>query len=97
MSRSVLEIPQRAQPDFGSATLRHVSSEGCQIRIADARPKVGQRLRLRLESMGQITGTVRWSVGDRAGFEFDEPISLRRIATLEKLPTETVVVRVYPA
>ena len=96
MSRSVLEKTRRVAPDFGSATLRHISSEGCQIRIADARAKVGQRLRLRLESMGQITGTVRWSVGDRAGFEFDEPISRRTIAALEQLPTEMLVVRVYP-
>ena len=46
--------------------------------------------------MRQITGTVRWSLGDRAGFEFDEPISRRTIAALEQLPTEMLVVRVYP-
>ncbi|MDE8650107.1 PilZ domain-containing protein [Novosphingobium album (ex Liu et al. 2023)] len=86
-----------AATPIGSAVLRHVSSEGCQLVSGDLRPGVGQRLRFKVDSVRPITGTVRWSVGDRAGFEFDEPISARALGVLQRYHPALVSIRLYSA
>lgn len=43
---------------------------GCQI-LCTEKFTVGDRLILSLPRMGEITGQVRWTAGDKSGFAFD--------------------------
>jgi len=59
---------------FASALARHVSDEGCQLVVAGVEVGAGQRFTLEIAATERISGSVRWVVGARAGFAFDEPI-----------------------
>lgn len=81
----------------GSALLRHVSPEGCQLMVESLDILPGTRLAIVPESPHRITGTVRWLVGGRAGFAFDEVIGGELRALLESahpLPTPVSLYKV---
>lgn len=75
---------------LGSALLRHVSAEGCQLMVESLDISVGMRIAIVSESKEYVTGTVRWLVSGRAGFAFDQVIKSELRAILESehpLPT----------
>lgn len=59
---------------YGIAVARHVSADGCQLVMGQARTQPGQRFRFHLAGFAPVSGTVRWTVADRAGFAFDSPL-----------------------
>lgn len=75
---------------LGSALLRHVSAEGCQLMVESLDISVGMRIAIVVETGEFVTGTVRWLVSGRAGFAFDQVIQSELRAILESehpLPT----------
>lgn len=60
---------------FATALARHVSPEGCQLVVESSLLEKGLRLVMAQAGFARVTGTVRWVVGDRAGFAFDAPIA----------------------
>jgi hypothetical protein len=61
---------------------RHVSSEGCQFVMSGKAPGLGRRLRVAAGPQWAITGTVRWVVGERIGFAFDQRIDAAAVIAL---------------
>ncbi|PEQ11779.1 hypothetical protein B2G71_15125 [Novosphingobium sp. PC22D] len=82
---------------IGSALLRHVSAEGCQLLLESRVIRVGMRLSLALEPSIRVAGTVRWIVAGRAGFEFDQALTSRIQALLEPTHPLPSPVTIYPA
>ena len=68
-----------------SALARHISAEGCQFVTGWGEIAEGQRFSFALGGHPPVSGTVRWVVGDRAGFAFDQPISREAQATMRQL------------
>ncbi|WP_156842099.1 PilZ domain-containing protein [Novosphingobium aquimarinum] len=79
----------------GSALLRHVSAEGCQLMVESLPVESGARLAVVVpDSPHYVLGTVRWLVGSRAGFAFDADIGHELRAILESqhpLPTPVLL------
>lgn len=76
--------------EVGSALLKHVSAEDCQLLLESDGLAVGMRLAVTCQDNHRVTGTVRWIVGMRAGFAFDHVIGHEVQAALESehpLPT----------
>ena len=59
---------------YGAAVAKHVCHEGCQLVLRQSRMEPGQRFRFHLAGFPPVSGTVRWTVADRAGFAFDSPL-----------------------
>jgi hypothetical protein len=81
----------------GSALLRHVSPEGCQLMVDSLDILPGARLVIVPESPHFATGIVRWLVGGRAGFAFDEAIGGELRALLESAHPLPTPVTLYKA
>jgi hypothetical protein len=79
----------------GSAFLRHVSAEGCQLMVESIEIASGLRFAIVVpDSSHYVLGTVRWLVGSRAGFAFDTEIGHDLRAILESqhpLPTPVLL------
>ncbi|WP_338245548.1 EAL domain-containing protein [Aurantiacibacter hainanensis] len=74
-------------------TIRNISSTGAQIE-GPWDVVVGTDLRLELSSGSFVTGTVRWSAGNRIGVEFAEPLERTnsgKIAVLQAPPPAPIV------
>lgn len=74
----VYEEVERSVSSNILCTARHMSCEGCQLVVDCGTLAAGQRCVLTFEPLGRIAGTVRWVVGDRAGFAFDEVMDRER-------------------
>jgi hypothetical protein len=74
----------RKQSAYASAIARHISADGCQFVTGSAGIVEGQRFRFAPGGLAPISGTVRWVVGDRAGFAFDRPIPTEAQATMRQ-------------
>lgn len=88
---------RQSDPAYAFAIARHVSSEGCQFVVEQDNIAQGQRFSFAVEGHSRVRGTVRWVVGDRLGFAFDQPIT--REAQRAMLTRARIVqgLELYPA
>lgn len=92
-----LALVLQGQDVRAAAVPRHVCAEGCQLVVRHADVRAGQRLRFRLEGARAVAGTVRWVVGDRAGFAFDRPLSRDDASVLLRHGRDLPGLALYPA
>jgi hypothetical protein len=64
------------------AVLANVSSEGCCLTVARDSCSVGQPVLIRAGSAKRIPGTVRWTLPQRVGVEFDIPLDPAALSDL---------------
>jgi hypothetical protein len=62
------------------ARVLNISEQGFMA-VADGRFEVGSRVWLMLPGRERANAVVRWTVGDKIGAEFAEPVSLEGITT----------------
>lgn len=77
---------------LGAGVARHASAEGCQFVVEVGRFAVGQRLGFMLGNYREVSGAIRWSLGDRIGFAFDAAISREDLQELTRLQRSHVPV-----
>ena len=76
---SVLLIGKVVRADGETACLIHdISKNGLMARFTRV-PEVGEQIRLNMRGLPEVTATVRWVRGARAGVEFAEPQDLDRV------------------
>jgi len=69
-----INVAVRAERRRYRVELSDLSCRGCRI-VAPLSPlTIGDRLSIRPDGMESLTGTVRWSSSEDAGFEFDYPL-----------------------
>jgi len=57
-----------------SVELSDISCRGCRIMSHLVILRLGERMTIQPEGLEGLTGTVRWSLAEYAGFEFDYPL-----------------------
>ncbi|MBB4152578.1 hypothetical protein GGQ80_000454 [Sphingomonas jinjuensis] len=80
--RTVLLIGRVSRGDVESACLVHdISKNGLMARFTVA-PSVGDRLRIEVRGLPEVSATIRWVKEYKAGLEFDEEQDLTRVFRL---------------
>jgi hypothetical protein len=54
--------------------IRNVSRRGIGARSRQKMPEVGERVRVRIDTFADISGTVRWAQGDQFGLSLDQDL-----------------------
>ena len=70
--RRLVNVSAVAYLSDGSAIsvhLTNISYEGCQVELEEMLP-IGEKLKLALPRLGEISAQVRWSLPGRAGLHF---------------------------
>lgn len=73
--------------------VRHVSEDGCQLILMAKAPNVGRRLSFECAPGSTISGTIRWVLGDRVGFAFDQRISPEAVAQVTATGAQIKTIR----